>query len=113
MAFNQLLGADFYASVQRDLRTAMARDGIDVLLLDSNDDIIYPTGFSHYTTERPLVFALTQDNAPLLVLALERHPALVQARAADLVAYSELPGRSLTFSVRALQLCDTAGVTAC
>ncbi|KKB09133.1 M24 family metallopeptidase [Devosia chinhatensis] len=110
MAFNQRLGADFYASVQRDLRTAMARDGIDVLLLDSNDDIIYTTGFSHYTTERPVVFALTQDKALLLVPELERHHALAQDSAAELVVYFEFPGRDRPFSVLARTLGDIGGV---
>ena len=62
-----------------DIRARMAADGIDLLLLDANDDIIYTTGFSHYTTERPVVFAITQDRAFLLVPELERNHALDQA----------------------------------
>ena len=67
MAFSQRLGADFYARVHRDIRDRMAETGIDLLLLDANDDVIYTTGFSHYTTERPVVFAITQAGAWLLL----------------------------------------------
>lgn len=110
MAFNQRLSADYYASVQRDIRSRMAQNGVDVLLLDANDDIIYTTGFSHYTTERPVVFALTQDNAYLLVPELERHHASAQDAAAELVVYFEFPGRDRPFSVLARALGEVRGV---
>ena len=72
MTFSQRLSSDFYARVHRDIRAGMAESGIDLLLLDSNDDVIYTTGFSHYTTERPVVFAITQAGAWLLLRVRRR-----------------------------------------
>lgn len=112
MAFTQRLSADYYASVHRDIRARMADEGVDVLLLDSNDDVIYATGFSHYTTERPVVFALTQGQAYLLVPELERNHALDQKTAAELVVYFEFPGRDRPFNVLARTLGDIKGVVA-
>lgn len=112
MSFSQRLSADYYASVHRDIRARMAESGVDVLLLDSNDDVIYTTGFSHYTTERPVVFALTQTNAYLLVPELERHHALEQHVAAELVVYFEFPGRDRPLAVLARTLGDIGGVIA-
>jgi Xaa-Pro dipeptidase len=112
MSFTQALASDYYAGVHKDIRARMAEDGIDLLLLDSNDDVIYTTGFSHYTTERPVVFALTQTNAYLLVPELERHHAEEQKTAAELVVYFEFPGRDHPFSVLARALGDINGVIA-
>lgn len=99
MSFTQRLGADFYALVQRDIRSRMAADGIDMLLLDSNDDVIYTTGFSHYTTERPVVFAITQDGAWLLLPKLEESHAAHQHIAAEPIVYFEFPGIDPAFAV--------------
>ena len=92
MAFSQRLGADFYAKIQAEIRKRMAAEGIDLLLLDSNDDVIYTTGFSHYTTERPVVFAITATDAYLLLPELERTHAEHQHIAAEPVVYFEFPG---------------------
>ncbi|MDF2798755.1 MAG: aminopeptidase family protein [Devosia sp.] len=112
MSFSQRLSAGYYASLHRDIRARMAQTGVDVLLLDSNDDVIYTTGFSHYTTERPVVFALTQENAYLLVPELERHYASEQRAAAELVVYFEFPGRDRPFAVLGRALGDIKGVVA-
>ncbi|CAN7678174.1 M24 family metallopeptidase [Neorhizobium sp. LjRoot104] len=92
MAFSQRLGADFYAKIQAEIRRRMAVEGIDLLLLDSNDDVIYTTGFSHYTTERPVVVAITATDAFLLLPELERTHAQHQHIAAEPVVYFEFPG---------------------
>lgn len=92
MAFSQRLGADFYAKIQAEIRRRMAAQGIDLLLLDSNDDVIYTTGFSHYTTERPVVFAITATDAFLLLPELERTHAAHQHIAAEPIVYFEFPG---------------------
>ncbi|WP_172123998.1 MULTISPECIES: Xaa-Pro peptidase family protein [unclassified Devosia] len=110
MGFSQRLSAQYYADLHRDMRARMAADGIDLLLLDANDDIIYTTGFSHYTTERPVVFALTQDSAYLLVPELERHHALDQQAAAELVVYFEFPGRDRPFDVLGRAIGNIGGV---
>lgn len=99
MSFTQRLGADFYATVHRDIRTRMAATGVDMLLLDSNDDVIYTTGFSHYTTERPVVFAITQDGAWLLLPKLEESHAAHQDIAAEPIIYFEFPGIDPAFAV--------------
>jgi Xaa-Pro dipeptidase len=104
MTFKQRLGADYYARLHRALRAHMADEGIDVLLLDANDDVIYTTGFSHYTTERPVVFAMTRDAAYLLVPELERAHATHQNVAAELVVYFEFPGIEKPFEVLARAL---------
>ncbi|PRX10881.1 UNVERIFIED_ORG: Xaa-Pro dipeptidase [Martelella mediterranea] len=92
MAFRQVLGPDFYAKVHADIRARMDAAGIDLLLLDSNDDVIYTTGFSHYTTERPVVFAITRDRACLLIPKLEEAHAAHQNIAAEPIVYFEFPG---------------------
>ncbi|WIJ25121.1 M24 family metallopeptidase [Devosia sp. RR2S18] len=112
MRFTQRLSANYYAAVHRDIRARMAETGVDVLLLDANDDVIYTTGFSHYTTERPVVFALTQTDAFLLVPELERHHAEEQHTAAELVVYFEFPGRVRPFTVLGRALGDIKGVVA-
>tara|TARA_R110000868_G_scaffold110198_3_gene298843 strand:- start:16172 stop:17347 length:1176 start_codon:yes stop_codon:yes gene_type:complete len=99
MAFHQVLGHDFYAKVHADIRTRMAAADIDLLLLDSNDDVIYTTGFSHYTTERPVVFAITQDGAWLLMPKLEQLHAMHQNIAAEPIVYFEFPGVDNPFDV--------------
>jgi Xaa-Pro dipeptidase len=101
MKFRQRLGADHYARVHAGIRQAMAAADIDMLLLDSNDDVIFTTGFSHYTTERPVVFAITAGEAKLLIPELERHHAKEQDTAAELVVYFEFPGRDRPFDVLA------------
>ena len=99
MAFHQVLGPDYYAKVHADIRARMALAGIDLLLLDSNDDVIYTTGFSHYTTERPVVFAISQDGAWLLLPKLEESHAAHQNIAAEPIIYFEFPGVDGAFSV--------------
>jgi Xaa-Pro dipeptidase len=109
MAFNQRLSAEFYARVQRDLRAKMAREGLDVLVLDANDDIVYTTGFTHYTTERPVCVVLTQTQTYLLIPELERHHASSQYKDAELVVYFEFPGRDPAFAVLARTLGNLTG----
>ena len=109
MAFSQRLGADFYARVHRDIRSKMAETGIDLLLLDSNDDVIYTTGFSHYTTERPVVFAITQGGAWLLLPRLEQTHAAHQIIAAEPIIYWEFPGVDKPFDVLARNLPEIKG----
>jgi Xaa-Pro dipeptidase len=99
MAFSQRLGAQFYAKIHGDIRARMAAAGIDLLLLDSNDDVIYTTGFSHYTTERPVVFAITATAAFLLIPELERSHAAHQEIAAEPIVYFEFPGIDKPFDV--------------
>lgn len=99
MPFTQRLGADFYARIHRDIRARMAETGVDLLLLDANDDVIYTTGFSHYTTERPVVFAISQTDAWLLLPRLEQGHAEHQHIAAEPVIYFEFPGVDRPFDV--------------
>lgn len=99
MAFSQRLGADFYAKIQADIRRRMDAAGIDLLLLDSTDDVIYTTGFSHYTTERPVVVAITATDTFLLLPELERTHAAHQKIAAEPIVYFEFPGIDPWFAV--------------
>lgn len=110
MTFSQRLGTDFYAKVHKDIRSRMAEAGIDLLLLDANDDVIYTTGFSHYTTERPVVFAITQIGAWLLLPKLEQGHAAHQHIAAEPVVYFEFPGIDRPFDVLARALPLITGV---
>jgi Xaa-Pro dipeptidase len=112
MAFTQRLGADFYSRVHKDIRTRMAEAGIDLLLLDANDDVIYTTGFSHYTTERPVVFAISQTGAWLLLPRLEQTHAAHQEIAAEPVVYFEFPGVDKPFDVLARALPSQKGTVA-
>ncbi len=112
MTFSQRLGADFYARVHHDIRRRMAETGVDLLLLDANDDVIYTTGFSHYTTERPVVFALTQTGAWLLLPRLEQTHAAHQVIAAEPIIYWEFPGIDKPFDVLARALPNVTGTVA-
>lgn len=112
MTFTQRLGADFYARIHRDIRARMAETGVDLLLLDANDDVIYTTGFSHYTTERPVVFAITQAGAWLLLPRLEQGHAADQRIAAEPVIYFEFPGVDRPFDVLARALPKQTGTVA-
>ena len=112
MAFTQRLGADFYARVHKDIRMRMAEAGIDLLLLDANDDVIYTTGFSHYATERPVVFAINQTGAWLLLPRLEETHAAHQEIAAEPVVYFEFPGVDKPFDVLARALPSQKGTVA-
>ena len=112
MTFSQRLGADFYARVHRDIRARMAETGVDLLLLDANDDVIYTTGISHYTTERPVVFAISQSGAWLLLPRLEQGHAAHQIIAAEPVIYFEFPGVDKPFDVLARALPAQTGTVA-
>jgi len=112
MQFTQRLSAEFYAQVHKDIRSRMAEAGIDLLLLDSNDDVIYTTGFSHYTTERPVVFAITQTGAWLLLPKLEETHAAHQHIAAEPIIYFEFPGIDRPFAVLGRAFPDIKGVVA-
>ena len=112
MTFTQRLSAEFYARVHKDIRARMAETGVDLLLLDSNDDVIYTTGFSHYTTERPVVFAITQERAWLLLPRLEETHASHQTIAAEPVIYFEFPGVDRPFDVLARALPKQTGTVA-
>lgn len=112
MAFTQRLSADFYARVHKDIRSKMTEAGIDLLLLDSNDDVIYTTGFSHYTTERPVVFAITQAGAWLLLPRLEQGHAGHQEIAAEPIIYFEFPGVDRPFDVLGKALGNITGTVA-
>ena len=112
MSFSQRLSADFYARVHRDIRARMAEAGVDLLLLDANDDVIYTTGFSHYTTERPVVFAISQSGAWLLLPRLEQGHAAHQIIAAEPVIYFEFPGVDRPFDVLARALPAQSGTVA-
>ncbi len=112
MTFTQRLGAEFYARVHQDIRARMAETGVDLLLLDSNDDVIYTTGFSHYTTERPVVFAITQERTWLLLPRLEETHAAHQIIAAEPVIYFEFPGVDRPFDVLARALPRQTGTVA-
>ncbi|MET3899515.1 Xaa-Pro dipeptidase [Devosia sp. UYZn731] len=101
MAFLQRLGPEFYDKVQRDIRARMAADGIDMLLLDAADDVLYTTGFAFRPNERPIALALTAQSAFLLIPELERDYALSQNAAADSVVYFEFPGVDRPFDVLA------------
>jgi Xaa-Pro dipeptidase len=112
MSFSQRLSGDFYARVHRDIRARMAETGVDLLLLDANDDVIYTTGFSHYTTERPVVFAISQTGAWLLLPRLEQGHAAHQIIAAEPVIYFEFPGVDKPFDVLARALPAQSGTVA-
>ncbi len=112
MAFHQVLSHEYYAKVHADIRGHMEEAGIDLLLLDSNDDVIYTTGFSHYTTERPVVFAITRTGAFLLLPELERSHAAHQNIAAEPIVYFEFPGVDRPFSVLGRAFPDMKGTVA-
>jgi Xaa-Pro dipeptidase len=112
MKFIQRLSENFYAKVHADIRARMAKANIDLLLLDSNDDVIYTTGFSHYTTERPVVFAISQTGAWLLLPKLEESHALHQGIAAEPIIYFEFPGINPPLEVLGMAFPGMTGVVA-
>lgn len=93
MAFRQRLDATFYATVQQQVRGALAEDQLDGIVLDHPDDVAYLTGFFHHPCERPVAAWIGRDgSAALLVPNLEREHAQWQEAAAELVCYPEYPG---------------------
>lgn len=112
MAFLQRLSPDFYARVQNDIRSRMAAAGIDLLLLDAADDVLYTTGFSFRPNERPIALALTADQALLVIPELEREHALSQDVAAESVVYFEFPGVDRAFAVMQRALGTIRGTVA-
>jgi Xaa-Pro dipeptidase len=104
MVFNQRLSPSFYDRVHRDIRTRMAAHGIELLLLDASDDVLYTTGFSFRPNERPVVVALTQTDIFLLIPELEREHAASQNIAAATIVYFEFPGIDRPFAVLARAL---------
>ena len=112
LQFTQRLSTQFYAKVHADIRARMAKAGIDLLLLDSNDDVIYTTGFSHYTTERPVVFAISQTGAWLLLPKLEESHAIHQDIAAEPIVYFEFPGIDQPYAVLGRAFPSMTGVVA-
>jgi Xaa-Pro dipeptidase len=112
MTFTQRLGAEFYSRAHKAIRARMAETGVDLLLLDSNDDVIYTTGFSHYTTERPVAFAISQSGAWLLLPRLEQSHAAHQTIAAEPIVYWEFPGVDKPFEVLARAVPKQTGTVA-
>lgn len=97
---SQRLPADFYQGVQARLRTRMAADRLDAVVVDDWHDVAYVTGFFHHPNERPAVVWVGRDRTVLLVPELEREHAEAQgAIADDLVAYAEFPGVTSPFTV--------------
>lgn len=93
MVFPQRLDADFYESVQKDVRRRMDEAGLDSLLVDHPEDVAYLTGFFHHPCERPVVAHLdATDPVTLLVPELEREHAEAQRSQAVVVTYPEFPG---------------------
>jgi Xaa-Pro dipeptidase len=110
--FDQKLGRAFYEKVQRDIRARMEAKGIDLLILDAADDVLYTTGFSFRPNERPVVLALTQTKTLLLIPELEREHAESQDVAAETLVYFEFPGVDRAFNVLARALGEVRGTVA-
>ncbi|HEY4203163.1 MAG TPA: Xaa-Pro peptidase family protein [Devosiaceae bacterium] len=109
MTFSQRLGADFYSNLHKDMRARMDANGIDLLLLDASDDVLYTTGFSFRPNERPVVVALTRTQAFLLIPELEREHAESQRLPIETVVYFEFPGVEQPFAVLAKALGTVKG----
>lgn len=76
------------AEVQVRLKDA----GYDALLLFSATNIIYGTGFHHYSTERPLACLLPQSGAPALFVPELEVDALKGHWVTDVESYFDFPG---------------------
>jgi Xaa-Pro dipeptidase len=104
MPFSQRLRPAFYDQLHRDIRARMEARGLDLLILDAADDVLYTTGFSFRPNERPVALALTQTKALLLIPELEREHAESQDVAAETLVYFEFPGVDRAFSLLARSL---------
>ena len=101
ISFSQRLAPEFFERLHCDIRARMAENGIDLLILDAADDVLYTTGFSFRPNERPVALALTATNAILLIPELEREHADRQDVAAETLVYFEFPGVDCAFSLLA------------
>lgn len=95
----QRLSRDTYTRIQDGLRTRMAAQGFDGLLVDDHHHVAYLSGFFHFPNERPAAIWLTAEECILLVPALEADHAEKQNTAADFVVYPEYPGIEDAFSI--------------
>lgn len=108
--FDQRLPAAFFASVQDNVRAALAASGLSALLTDDPEDVAYLTGFFHHPCERPVaVWMTTSDPAMLLLPELEVDHALAQNTSAELVVYPEYPGVTPPFDVLARAVAGRRG----
>lgn len=79
--------------IQGRVTSLLADEGLSAAVFDDPEDVAYMTGFFHHACERPVAVWVDQDRVVLLVPALEQENAERQRVAAEVVSYSEFPGR--------------------
>lgn len=100
--FDQRLSPGIFDTVRANVREQMAREGLDVIITDSAEDVAYLTGFFHHACERPVAVWLdAAGDCTLLLPELEREHAESQGTRAALVSYPEYPGLLSPFAVLA------------
>ena len=73
-------------------RQAMERDGLDALVLFNSNRIVYLTGFTHATTERPMALIVpASGDLGVLIPALEQEHVRKSAGVGHFAVYPEYP----------------------
>jgi len=81
-----------YAGRIADVRRAMERDGLDALILFNSIRIVYLTGFTHATTERPMALIVpSSGDLGVLIPALEQEHVRTSIGAGHFAVYPEYP----------------------
>ena len=95
----QTLSRESYEKIQAKVREGMRQAGVDGVIVESDFDVAYLTGFFHSSHERPCAIVITQDATHMLVPALEADNAARQKAHAEFVVYDEFPGVEDAFSI--------------
>jgi Xaa-Pro aminopeptidase len=75
-----------------ETRRAMARDGLDALILFNSNRIVYLSGFTHASTERPMALIVPADgDLGVLIPALEQEHVRKAAGVGHFAVYPEYP----------------------
>ncbi|HEY8291694.1 MAG TPA: aminopeptidase P family N-terminal domain-containing protein, partial [Thermomicrobiales bacterium] len=75
-----------------DARRAMEREGLDALILFNSNRIVYLSGFTHATTERPMALIIPADgDLGVLIPALEQEHVRKSAGVGHFAVYPEYP----------------------
>ncbi len=75
-----------------DARRAMEREGLDALILFNSNRIVYLSGFTHATTERPMALIIPADgDLGVLIPALEQEHVRKSVGVGHFAVYPEYP----------------------
>lgn len=87
-----MLPISFYRNKITEMQAAMAREGLDGLLILDANNVNYAIGFHHIPSERPLGVFVPQHGDPALFVPLLEQENAADTWVTDIRAYFEYPG---------------------